>query len=427
MTTDNQILFDSYFISNNWIYCHFDGIKLNFKSSGSDLKLNIFAQPDEPTEKNGIWLKTSAKEELKKIVFDTNIWAAGQWQNPSLIACPPCISTTQNYAMITVGNYTYFFGGYDDNRTILDTAYRYDHTTNMFSSIANMPEALYAQGCATIDSEHIWLFGGMCTLGGDGVPSVYRYNISTNTYTTMKSFRNGAFYTCIPYISVNNESKIYIFGGIHGTSILRLSCEYNPYNDTHKFMSYLPYEIKFSSGVAFGNTPYLIGGSYSTGTYADNIWKYNIKSDTFTTVATSNYVEIDNPYQACVVGHSIYIRNTNRHLIEYDVLQNKFTDYGIELDNVETCNGITFATNKILDFKIESTQCFMFTAKQYPNSPSFIIHYLPTDTTHKASIISSKLLDYLPTYFKDCMLFKNGNITFPSYYIGNGISWTKQR
>ena len=70
---------------------------------------------------------------------------------------------------------------------------------------------------------------------------------------------------------------------------------------------------------------------------------------------------------------------------------------------------------------------YMLTAKQYPDSPTVIFYRLPKDFTLEASLVSGKLIDYLPVYFKDAMLFKDGDITFPELYIGDGTQWTLAR
>ena len=66
-------------------------------------------------------------------------------------------------------------------------------------------------------------------------------------------------------------------------------------------------------------------------------------------------------------------------------------------------------------------------AKQYPASPSLLMYQTGKDTTFRTYLLSTKLIDALPAYFKDAMLFADGNITFPALYIGDGTQWTLAR
>ncbi|MGX8701512.1 Kelch repeat-containing protein, partial [Caproiciproducens sp.] len=76
---------------------------------GSDLRLKVYAQPTEPAEKDGVWLKTALAEKIKKIVFDSNVWAAEQWQNPSLAADMP--TARSEFCSAVFGDEIYIFGG----------------------------------------------------------------------------------------------------------------------------------------------------------------------------------------------------------------------------------------------------------------------------------------------------------------------------
>ena len=208
------------------------------QGGGTAVKYNVFCQPDEPAVKDGIWLKTATAVNPKKIVFDSNVWAAQQWQNPSLAA--DMSSARQDACCAVVGDEIFIFGG-NNRGSLFSSAIAYKPSTNTYRTLADMPSTRYSACCATIGDE------------------------------------------------------VFIFGGYNSSSYL------------------------------------------------------------------------------------------------------------------------------------SSVECLKLTAKQYLNNPSFLIYALDKDTTYKASLMTTKLCDYLPSYFKDAMLFKDSNITFPQLYVGNGTSWTKIR
>ena len=419
---DNQILFDSYFVSENWIYCHFDGTKLNFKQSGSDIKLNVFAQPDEPTEKNGVWLKTSEKETFEKVVFDTNVWAAGQWQNPSLAKDLP---TSRDYICCEAINESiYIFGGVDNDGNILKTVLKYDTTTNTFSSMSDLISPLYDIGHVAIGN-NVYLFGGQSSLQTQD-DCILRYDVEENKCYQI----NNLSYTTRGATCINIGNYIYIFDGV-------INSKYYKYNITTNeciLLGDIPTDTPINYSSAYNapncNEIIFIGGERTD----DEISMYDFKLDQFQSLMKSLPYGY-NSNTNCRFGNNVLMCDHYSESWIYSLENNTYkkldtpftlTGYGgccLVNDTIylfganNTDNGIYHIT----------TECFKLTAKQYSNSPSIIFYYLPSDITHKSSLIKSKLLDYLPIYFKDCMIYNDNNISFPSYYIGDGNSWVKQR
>ena len=395
---------------------------------GSDMKLNVFAQPDLPTDKfDGVLLQTSAKETLKKVVFDTNVWAAGQWQNPSeygplpypvnaqatyfngeiyyigqqsfkynpktgitTVLSPYPITITTGLSQIIINNKIYCFGGANqisESCTTTDTniAYCYDIETDTYVQIANLPCTAMDISLAYSDG-YIYMFNfrksAYSSTYGFYYPTTqycYKYNIALNSYSSIASTLNSNGYPDSSRATCVIGNKIYLFGGnwFHNNTTYGTSNNVDIYNiDTNSYtkMNNLPINVTLG-GVAINGDKVLI---------AKNTDQYNymIDSDTY-----------------------------SQEIIPYNV------GYAVPIQIAD----IIFWLNSIY------IHPYMLTAKQYPDSPSIIFYRLSKDFTHETSIVKGKLIDNLPTNFKDCMLFKDGEITFPALYIGDGTQWNLAR
>ncbi|WP_411677900.1 Kelch repeat-containing protein [Caproicibacter sp.] len=350
-------------------------------SGGSDLKLNVFAQPDLPTNKfDGILLQTGSKETLKKIVFDDNIWAAGQWQNPSLVTNMP--GSRYSACCALVGSEVYIFGGYngEDN---LSSAIKYNPSTNTYTSIASMPEARGGACCAIVGGE-VYIFGGYS--GAGYLSSAIKYSPSTNSYTSIASIPGERASACC----AEYNGEVYIFGGYNGEDNLSSAIKYNPSTNSYASIADIPANQAYACCALVGSEVYIFGGYRYPSTFFPSAIKYNPSTNTYTSIASMPEAR---GYACCaLVGSEVYI----------------FGGY---------YNHATLST----------VFHYMLTAKQYPNSPSFLIYRINGDITHEASISKGKLIDSIPINFKDCMLFKDGEITFPALYIGDGTQWNLAR
>lgn len=398
------------------------------QSVSGDSTFNVFAQPNLPTDNfDGILLQTAAKESLKKVIFDNNPWTAGQFQNPSTAAAMPetrykACSTIYNgeiyifggyvagavsnsvikYSPIsnsyttlanlpvslaqaccdTVGNYIYIFGGYGETPAATNNCYRYDITANTFSTVATMPAALKMSSCIAYNNE-LYIIGGINS-SGDITNTITKYSPSSNTYTACHIMPNTAV---TPNVTIYNN-EIYIFGGEYGQSAQK----YTPANDSCTSLANLPYGLGAGICVTIGTIIYIFGGCNTGMTDSYNtIMTFNPSSGAYSAIAPT--------------------MNTKRHSASGGIIGNY----------VYILGGNTGTT------ALNSTEVYALTAKQYAESPSLIIYRLPTDSTYQSNIVKSSLCDGVPINFKNAMLFKDGNLTFPALYVGNGTQWIKER
>ncbi|MGQ0738507.1 MAG: Kelch repeat-containing protein, partial [Bacteroidota bacterium] len=160
----------------------------------------------------------------------------------------------------SVGGNLYSFAGVS-NGAIVATSFRFDGTA--WFPIAATPQALEFPSAAT-DGTNIFVMGGAATTGTPQTVN-YRYNVATNTYTTMAPFSTGTWNHAAVYLS----GKIYKFGGTGpataSTAVLEI---YDIASNTWSAGAPMPDPTSFPGAFAIGNFIYAVGGINTTGTVA---------------------------------------------------------------------------------------------------------------------------------------------------------------
>ncbi len=130
----------------------------------------------------------------------TNTW------NPNAKAAMSTARTDHNAAV--VDNKIYVFGGYDVNRTPLNSVEVYDPQTDVWAPRSNMPVARHDFGVAVIDKK-IYLIGGLLSQNEE-TGRVDIYDPATDTWDTSKP----AMPTKRAYLAVAAvDRNIYAIGG----------------------------------------------------------------------------------------------------------------------------------------------------------------------------------------------------------------------
>ena len=264
--------------------------------------LNIFTQPNEPSEKNGIWIQTPTDYEYENIQFVPNSEVAIS-DYTELARCP--ISPG---GCATVGTDIYLFyetGGYGTS-----TSYKYDTLTNVYTGIHYMPfKFIKPNGCAAVGTD-IYLFDYT-----DSKKYCYKYDTLTDTYTAIAQI---PLYGSI-YSNAVVGTNIYLFS-------LSLNYKYDTLTDTYTRMENLPEDYYKSVGaVAIGSNIYLIDNSYTGDIY--EVYIYNTETNTYIT-ADTRLTGYDKRDSAVIgVGTDIYIiggqyKDGN---YKYDTVLNTYT------------------------------------------------------------------------------------------------------
>jgi hypothetical protein len=134
---------------------------------------------------------------------------------------------------------TYAIGGLDNNGTPLASMEVYTPSTNTWTYLASLPQALYGESAVSDGAGHIYVFGGVAN--GAISTAVYRYTIATNTWDTSAAplqvgVRDSAA------VSAPN-GLIYVVGGSTASGATPTVESYNPTTNTWNLETSLPQAI----------------------------------------------------------------------------------------------------------------------------------------------------------------------------------------
>ena len=369
--------------------------------SGSNAGLNIFTQPNEPSGKNGIWIKTETQYKYEKVQFIENMeLVSGKYTK--LKACPVRFDFS-----VSVNTNIYLLN--DDNKN-----YKYDILTGTYTKLKDIPADGGIRQIASVGTD-IYL------LGNSSDYYDYKYDTLTDTYTKLTVspvYFDGSATTV--------ETDIYLLGGTSNRQSYKYNYKYDTMNNTYTKLTDIPYNFYKGSAIAVGTNIYLFGGADDFESNAYNYtYKYNILTDAYEKLT-------DIPYEYCC--GSIVAVETNIYLLggSYapNLLATKGYKYNYKFDTMN--NTYTKLTDIPYNFYKGSattviTDIYLFGGANYGTN-AYV--YRNTNTTNKSvvveiqdcinKIILSKILE---AYFSDAKIYDSNALQeYPLYY-GNGEEW----
>ena len=337
---------------------------------GSSARLNVFAQLQEPSKKDGIWIKTEETivnenktlPEISKYKFD-NIEIRNTISKNQFKPIVPIPYIFYNY--LTDGNFgtgvatkkaIYFFGGVSN----YTKATKYNLITNEYINLNNIPYTFH-NGSAVIVGDYIYLFG----LELNNFYNVaYKYNILTDEYTPIKnipvSFQNGSV------VAIDNN--IYIFSG---TKAYKYDITTNEYVQ----LANIPYSFK-GDAVAIGNSIYLFGSDNSS--FNKNAYEYNLTADTYTKLA-------DIPFRFKKYNSSAVATNTEEI---YLFLANDLYRYNTTTNTYEILTEIPSNLHNKIAVLIDDL-VYLFGVESSSNNTQYAYKYSLMNTKNKTILIKS--------------------------------------
>ena len=377
----------------------------NGKGGGSSkISLNIFAQENEPTEKNGIWLQSN--KTFDKVCVDTDIVANEEWD------------TTTNYPAVDIN--TTNGGGvvaYMDNLYIFSTtlAYKYNPKTFKLTKLKDIPFTFNGHQIAIIE-DNIYLF-----LKFDA----YKYSIKDDTYTKLSD----SPISIAGSGSIAYGKDIYFFGGAYTKN---MSYKYNTDNDSWIQMSNMNYSHQYCNAVLVGDDVYILG-NYDSPNSNNNrrVTIYHIKSNSYSYIGNIIPFEF---YDGSAIAYDNYIylfgsgkSSYKQYCYKYDTKTNNFTklpDIPISKNN----EGYICLFNETIYLFIGSLTkqivVFNLNIKEYEDNSILINQGFGNFCTQ---LINSDVYGTLKYYFHDVWHYTRENgldKTIPTYY-GNGTEWIK--
>jgi len=209
--------------------------------------------------------------------ISSNTWSAGA-------AAPLPVRSDAAYGETTHGGFLYVIGG--GNGTALSDVERYDPVLDSWTTLAPMPTARAGAVAAVIDNG-IFVIGGRLSTsgpcsGGPYVGTVEKYDIDTNTWTTVAPLPNPRS----DLAAVAHGGKIFVFGGGTGTpsapSVTNEVDMYDPQTNTWTTLAPMPTARASLVAGHSGNLVFAMGGT--NGASALNVNEvYDISGNSWST------------------------------------------------------------------------------------------------------------------------------------------------
>lgn len=253
---------------------------------------------------------------------------------------------TTRMAAANIGDFVYLFGGYNTSDVLQTTVYRYTISTNTFTAMASLATARQYRAAAV--GSDVYLFATGATA------ETIRYNVAANTYTARTAYSSTG---CLSLVSIGT----YVYFLQSGTALIR----YDTVADSYAAMAAIPVS-SFYRLATDGTDIYLFG--------ANNSYLYSVSGNTYTAKAA-----LGAAYSTTVEGHTqgaLYVgpsgstRNKNKIWIQasqtgvfaslhriYDIAGNSWTGAAATALSFETFCAIP-ASETIIRFNANTSAAF---------------------------------------------------------------------
>lgn len=219
------------------------------------------------------------------------------FNNPAWHTLPDMPFMAADETAAQVGGMLYIIGGYNNTASNpLNSNYRFDPATNVYTKMTNMPTARWGVIAAAVNDK-IYVFGGQLA-NGSGTNVNQMYDPAANTWASKAALPSGLAKQGIT--GCTDGSKVYLFYN-------NLAYSYNPATNSYTQLASMPGSTPMTSwgSCSFvGGKVYVIGG-YSGGA-VDYNRVYNPATNTWSSAAPLPFRMYGPVRENPVIGTDIY-------------------------------------------------------------------------------------------------------------------------
>lgn len=405
--------------------------------------INLYAQPTEPTKKEGIWIKTGTAK--TNIINDLDLWFANSWNNPALKAYADVPYNAKSKTVCAVGTDIYVMGGFNDyNGVVINKSmWKYDTINNYWTKMSDYPFSIsfaYNYFHSTVIGTDIYIVtnDGKCN----------KFNTLNNTWTAMitntfmdSQAQNGTY---VDITAVGTD--IYCFWtASYGTNkpyIYKFETIQNKWTQIASYDTGLAHQY----GVVvktIGTDIYMFYAGGQSDTVGLAVKKFNVATNSITKVsdvpATSgNGITIAMPNT--VVGVNVHLTHANLQHYVYNTTNNTWSLMGsptpIKVMNMVYVNGNITAFDENVQYNVKDSPSknyrFNFTSKVYGDGTVILYRIKNYLGLYQAELVSlppnifTGVNNRILTGFDNVYMYANGtlNENLPTYY-GDGTKWVQ--
>ena len=355
---------------------------------GGNTALNIFTQPNEPTKKEGIWIKTPEKYKYEKVQFVDDY--------DSILA--DYIRLTDmpfNFAVgVAVKLNIYLLGSRDSDHESNNYNYKYDTLTDTYTKLTDIPFDFSYSSVVAVGTD-IYILGGEANKNNQKYN--YKYDTLTDTYTKL---------TDIPFkfegtnSAVAIDDDVYLFNSSYYASEGSYNYKYDTLIDVYTRLSDVPFDFTGGLSTSINKDIYLF--SYN------NEYKYNTDTDTY--IKLADLPESVGGGGAVAIDTDVYIFSGTVQL-KYDSIANNYE----EITNAPV--GFPIKVSKdIYLIGSNNLENYKYRTNKEVSNKNILIEV----KKHGTKLELNKVLE---TLFSNAKIYDNGELQDYLTYYGNGEEW----
>lgn len=392
--------------------------------TGANIKPNIFIQPTEPENKNGIWINTLSPDEYKVVFTDKPITYSAGWNSTFTLPLVPSVCAAY-------GEKIYLFGSMTINSVTKELAYLFNPMSMTYTELPAPPVGfnlsnleIYNHKVLLPSSKSLYMFdvdtqeyelyvenlptsfgNRSSILIGDDIyytpnpwggsdKSFYKFNIPTKTSTRLANLPATKNSYNIGYYNGN----IFFIGGQLDYGVNSTSYVYNIANNSWSTTTSTPSDsLRCIGSTQIGTDLYMVGGWDARGYNLNYFYKFNMSSRAYT--------QLTAPGGQTSGG------------VMCQVKDNELYDFGLNITSAQYSTDQTqYAKRYVLRNRTVDNN-------QYEGNCVLIYN----GTSKNTELITIESEGKNLTYFSDIAYYDKDKGIIPDVeiYVGNGVSWIK--
>lgn len=397
---------------------------------GSGVKLNLFAQPDEPATKAGLWVKTPTKQTVKTVMAKSSFVLGGTWSGSGTVGDIPNISSSV-VAAVSKGQYIYYVD-YAGGVT------RYDTVTKTYTHQANTVSGWDSnQSLSYVYNDQIRIYkpqaGKIFTINestlilsdtGLTAPTIAASGSPNYEYFGMLGMYNGAIYFCYSYLIYESDYMNHWIVYAISQSTLTMSTAFSTSKSASSGAE------AYSSGAIVDKYLYCFFSRYSAGypdTSTTTMNIINLTNGTSTTkTAPKGIMAYGFRMDLGVYQDQLFFMNTMANPIQvYTISTGTFSTIAAmptQSGRFQYCLALITVGQKMYacDLLYCKVDVFNFTSEALSAGTLAILDGVQYNT----KLVTTAAINFLRMTFRDVWWYDTGFQEYPTY-IGDGTSWTK--
>lgn len=383
---------------------------------GGGAKLNVFAQPDEPATKDGLWIATPEKHSVGQITTKDSFIQSGSWSQ--YLDFSSHLSANRVMQLIKYKNKIFVFTWDFNGHAAVIYVYNLDTstwTTVAYHSLSSYMNVPYQFFCGLTPANK--LYYSVMNISSSSQASPDSRETIVADPDTLEATANSDNATALSHSGYGktcyDNEYIYSLDEYNTTTQYLRITRYNPVTDTKDTLCYTEsttFGTDDFKAVSLNGKIYMLSYGYAVARVFD------LTTKVLSTVSLP-FTITDSYFGLCASNNVIYVFQSSI-LHQYNVITG--TDNPVTISLYEPSIAATASTNELFAMgSLHKLYHYYLTSEILVSN----ILALLRGTVHKYNLIQTSKIN-IDSYFNNVWWYDTDFREYPTY-IGNGTSWTK--